>query len=358
MSERRTRILFNVFADRGVYNAQSLNAREIARRLDPERFTSTLFYANAPDVRLQNCPHIRLIQLPPRLGSLTILNEMLSPRYDILFYPAGERATRGYFALAPLLQRKKHVVMPIEGTVAQLRDTSAASQNLFLSLARQSNTLYACSEFIADDFKREYDLKLSVIPVGVDTKLFYPQERSAHTGIAKILFVGSLQPRKQVHVILDLAAALRGTNTEFQIVGDVIGDPSYREGLLRRVETESLHTVHFFPARQQNELAALMRDADILVLPSRLEGLPKVTLEAAATGLPCIIFDDYASASVVDGVTGYQVKTFDEMLARTETLIQNRALRLQMGAAATLHAQQFDWDKIARKWEETLDLSR
>lgn len=358
MSDHRTRILFNVFADRGVYNAQSLNAREIARRLNPQRFTSTLFYARDPDARVRDYPHIQLIPLPPRLGSLTILNEMLSPHYDILFYPSGDRATRGYFALAPLLHRKKRVVMPIEGTVAQLRDTSAASQKLFLSLARQSDALYACSEFVADDYQREYHLKISVIPVGVDTKLFYPQNRSEHSGTVKILFVGSIQPRKQVNVILDLAAKLRGTNSEFQIVGDVIGNPSYREGLLRRVEMEDLNNVHFFPARQQNELAAMMRDADIFVLPSRLEGLPKVTLEAAATGLPCIIFDDYASPSVVDGGTGYQVKTFDEMLARLETLSQNRTLRLQMGAAATLHAQQFDWDKIARKWEETLDISR
>jgi glycosyltransferase involved in cell wall biosynthesis len=354
VSERRTRVLFNVFADRGVYNAQSLNAREIARRLNPQRFTSTLFSANAPDARVQGFPNIRLIQLPPRLGSFTILNEMLSPRYDIFFYPLGDLATRGYFALAPLLQRKKRVVMPIEGTVAQLRETSAALQNLFLSLARQSDALYACSEFVAKGFEQDYSLKMSVIPVGVDTKLFYSRDRFAHTGTVKILFVGSIQPRKQVHVILDLAAAMRGTNAEFQIVGDVIGDPSYREGLVHRVETEPLDNVHFFPARQQNELAAMMREADIFVLPSRLEGLPKVTLEAAATGLPCIIFDDYASPSVVEGVTGYQVKTFEQMLARLERLIQNRALRLQLGTAATLHARQFDWDKIARQWEEAL----
>ena len=98
-----------------------------------------------------------------------------------------------------------------------------------------------------------------------------------------------------------------------------------------------------------------MRDSDIFILPSRVEGMPKVTLEAAATGLPCIVFSDYKTPSVVDGMTGFQVETFEQMLNRLQLLIQDEDLRRRMGAAATSYAKQFDWDHIAAQWEATFD---
>jgi glycosyltransferase involved in cell wall biosynthesis len=44
-----------------------------------------------------------------------------------------------------------------------------------------------------------------------------------------------------------------------------------------------------------------MRESDILLVPSRLEGIPRVTLEAAAAGLPAVVFDDYQTPSVLLG---------------------------------------------------------
>ena len=95
-----------------------------------------------------------------------------------------------------------------------------------------------------------------------------------------------------------------------------------------------------------------MRDSDIFLLPSRLEGIPKVTLEAAATGLPCVVFRDYETPSVVDGKTGYQAGTIEEMMLALEKLILDRTLRQRMGAAAREHVQQFDWDLVADLWRK------
>ena len=95
-----------------------------------------------------------------------------------------------------------------------------------------------------------------------------------------------------------------------------------------------------------------MRQSDIFLLPSRLEGIPKVTLEAAATGLPCIVFRDYQTPSVIDGVTGFQVETTEEMMQALATLISDRALRKQMGEAARKHMTNFDWNVVARQWQK------
>jgi D-inositol-3-phosphate glycosyltransferase len=125
--------------------------------------------------------------------------------------------------------------------------------------------------------------------------------------------------------------------------------------LRRRYLELNLPNVSFEDPVPQHQLAEAMRESDVFLLPSRVEGVPKVTLEAAAAGLPCIVFDDYQTPSVVDGITGFQVKTFEEMLERLQLLIQDSALRDKMGACAVCHARQFEWDSVAARWAETLD---
>ena len=95
----------------------------------------------------------------------------------------------------------------------------------------------------------------------------------------------------------------------------------------------------------------LLKNFDILVLPSRLEGVPKVTLEAAASGMPCVIFDDYQSPSVIDGITGFQVNTFEQMVERVRLLVDDQQLRWEMGTRAAEHVKKYDWGTVIKLLE-------
>src|ERR1700685_1186492 len=86
------RTLFLPDVDSGNTNAQSLNVREIALRLDPERFHTTLWYETEPDARLRNRANLRLLQLPSRGKTMRILSEMLSG-YDVIAYADYSPAT-------------------------------------------------------------------------------------------------------------------------------------------------------------------------------------------------------------------------------------------------------------------------
>jgi glycosyltransferase involved in cell wall biosynthesis len=55
---------------------------------------------------------------------------------------------------------------------------------------------------------------------------------------------------------------------------------------------------------------------------------------------------------VIHERTGFLVATDKELGAKLELLIRNPQLRKSMAEAAVSHAQQFDWDVIARQWEE------
>src|ERR1700752_4939445 len=94
-------------------NAQSLNAREIVLRLDPERFESTLWYEYEPDPRLVGRAGIRLLKLPSRGKTWRILREMLSG-YDVIAYMDFSPASYLFLHLPRIVRSRATTVYHIE----------------------------------------------------------------------------------------------------------------------------------------------------------------------------------------------------------------------------------------------------
>src|ERR1700730_12631581 len=79
-------LLVDSLADEGLTNAQMIKAREIVSRLNPDRFSVTMFMHGPPASQISERPNTRLIQLPDRLQTITVLTHFLFGRQDILFY--------------------------------------------------------------------------------------------------------------------------------------------------------------------------------------------------------------------------------------------------------------------------------
>ncbi|MGC1646537.1 MAG: glycosyltransferase, partial [Candidatus Sulfotelmatobacter sp.] len=165
--------------------------------------------------------------------------------------------------------------------------------------------------------------------------------------VPTVLFAGTLVERKGPQHVIDAAAIFRNVN--FRLVG--AGREGFETVLREKIRQLGLNNVTLEGSKSQSEILEIMRASDIFILPSRLEGIPKVTLEAAATGLPCIVFRDYETPSVVDGITGFQVATPEEMMQRLGQLISDSSLCEQMGQAARQHALQFDWNVVSPLWQ-------
>jgi len=73
--------------------------------------------------------------------------------------------------------------------------------------------------------------------------------------------------------------------------------------------------------------------------------------QAASCGLPAVAMDFYRPEYVVNGETGYLVKSERELSDKLGVLLSNQDLRQKMSAAAARHALQFDWEKVTRDWE-------
>lgn len=129
----------------------------------------------------------------------------------------------------------------------------------------------------------------AVIHVGVHLR-GPPPARPPRGRTFRILYVGSLESRKGVDVLLRAVAGLDG-EVELQVVGD--GPERGRLEALRGALGIEDRVV--FQGRKSNEaVLAAMGGADVLVVPSRIgprnqtEGLPTVIVEAMANELPVV----------------------------------------------------------------------
>ncbi|MBZ5598764.1 MAG: glycosyltransferase family 4 protein [Acidobacteriia bacterium] len=328
-------------------NAQSLNAREIALRLDPERFESTLFYERKPDQRLLHCASVRLVRMPPRARTLRVLAEMmLWP--DVIAYVDYSPASYLFLRLPKVLRPGKVAVGHVEAPSGQLATAPRSVRRLHDGVLPRCDVHTAITDFVRREAEANLGVKAEfMLPVGVDTNMFVPPP-ARRNPVPTVLFAGTVMERKGPQLLVEAAKQL--PEAMFWIAGS--GRDGFDEVLRKRCGDLGVRNVQFRGPQPQTSMAALMQRSDIFLLPSRLEGLPKVTLEAAATGLPCVVFRDYETPSVVEGVTGFQVASFEEMVFRLKLLIENKELRLRMGAAAVEHAKKFDWNVVAPQWQQ------
>jgi glycosyltransferase involved in cell wall biosynthesis len=100
----------------------------------------------------------------------------------------------------------------------------------------------------------------------------------------------------------------------------------------------------------RTDVAALLRGADLFVLPSHREGMPRAIIEAMMTGLPVVATDIRgAREQVIDGETGLLVPVKDEaaLAAALGRLVADPALRARMGKASLARARaEYDEAKV------------
>jgi glycosyltransferase involved in cell wall biosynthesis len=142
--------------------------------------------------------------------------------------------------------------------------------------------------------------------------------------------------------------AARLPHVFFRLAGRGETEPACR-ALAERL---SCKNVSFLGQRTPAQLGQEMRQADVFLFPSILEGHPQVLGQAAACGLPAIAMNVYRPEYVVNGQTGFLVESDSDLAQKLGSLIGNPGLRHSMAGAAVVHSRKFDWDRIAIQWSE------
>jgi glycosyltransferase involved in cell wall biosynthesis len=135
---------------------------------------------------------------------------------------------------------------------------------------------------------------------GVDHERFRPVDRSpakAKLGIVGplIVTVGALIPGKGQRVAIDTIERLPGAT--LLLAGDG-PDRAALEAIVRRKRLEP--RIRFLGNLPHHEVAGLMAAADVMLLPSRAEGLANVWVEALASGTPVVTCDVGGAREVID----------------------------------------------------------
>ena len=103
----------------------------------------------------------------------------------------------------------------------------------------------------------------------------------------RVVFCARLDERKGVSKFIELADSHRSSKNLFEIYGP---DGGELELVRREIEKRNLSdVVHYKGALQANDVQKLLREIDLLVLPSRDDNFPMVVLEALAVGTPVLV---------------------------------------------------------------------
>ncbi|SFO74178.1 Glycosyltransferase involved in cell wall bisynthesis [Algoriphagus ornithinivorans] len=184
--------------------------------------------------------------------------------------------------------------------------------------------------------------KIFVVPYGVNHSMFPYVKKHNTKGKFTILFMGQMVQRKGLADLLYSVELLKSSNLKVIICGRGNIDI----GILNHfshLDLDIRHNVSNF------ELLEIVKEVNLFVMPSLVEGFGHVILEAMSMGLVPITTSNTCGPDVItDELNGFIVKPKDPH--ELATLIDSKISRIndlnEMGHLASIRANEFSWEKF------------
>lgn len=291
------------------------------------------------------------------LAALAISNHSTAPLLDWL--------TRGADVFhASVLVRRPPSRVRLTATVHDLTAflmpelhprSNLVAERSFAQLARRADRLIAVSECTRQDAVRTLGIapdKICTIHSGVAEAFFDPpaalvDEVRVRYGLQRpfVLFVGTIEPRKNVDLLLDayesLPASLR-EQYELVVAGPV--------GWAAESTVARLRTVRYLGYIPERDLAPLTAAAEVFVYPSLYEGFGFPVAQAMAAGV-AVITSNVSSLPEVAGNAALLVdpRSQSELRAALVRMLGSPDLRRALRLAGRERARDFRWEVCAAK---------
>ena len=266
----------------------------------------------------------------------------------------------------PLLPREMRVVttmhdvlpLTIPGYFAR-EDLAHAYQRERQADIDRSSVVITDSEFSKREITRHLRVEREpiVIPCGTDIGTY--AATAAKPGYPYFLYVGGLDPRKSVDMLLRVFVRLASERMlDSKLI--VTGSRRHAPASITTLLDDGVRRGHILYRGyvDDDELANLYAGALGLVYPSRYEGFGMPPLEAMTLGCPVITCRE-ASIPEVCGEAAYYVTPADERSLTTAltTIERDPAMRLRLASEGRARAAKFSWDRAAKKFLDVLELS-
>lgn len=189
---------------------------------------------------------------------------------------------------------------------------------------------------------------------GCDLKVFTPERRSQAFRSSKnmletdvvIIWVGRLVPEKRPDIWLNTVKRLQ--NEGLPVKAMVVGNGTFEKTL------SQLKSVTCCGWLSGPSLGEAYASSDVLLFPSDVETFGNVTLEALASGCPCVVEEKCGGHLVQHGVNGFTCPAgdFEAFYQATKRIVQDAALRKQMAHKAREGSWNFERHKIMQQMLE------
>ena len=272
-------------------------------------------------------------------------------------------------AYAPAFPPRTGVVSVHDLILEQFPECFPESRSLRYRTARalEAQTLRRATTLLADSFETREDLlrrhqvpvaRTHVAPLGVHPR-FAPATPTQIAAVRKhhqlavpfVLYVGGIDPRKDVPVLLSAFAQVKAGRTEpllLVLAGAVRLSPEYPALLDQAARLGIADSLRVLESVPLDHLAMLLTAASVFAFPSRSEGFGLPPLEAMACGTPVVssrggslgeVLGD-AALTVAPGDTD----GFARELARA---LDDEALRAHLRAQGLARAASYTWARTA-----------
>jgi len=160
-----------------------------------------------------------------------------------------------------------------------------------------------------------------------------------------VLFVGTIEPRKNLDLLLDayraLAPELRAA-FELVVAGPV--------GWQAERTVERLRSVRYLGYVPEADLAPLTAAASVFAYPSLYEGFGFPVAQAMAAGVAVVTSNSSSLPEVAgDGALLVDPRSLEELKAALGRLLGSAQLRASLGAAGRARAQRYRWKECAAR---------
>jgi len=284
-------------------------------------------------------------------------------KYDIVHYHAIGPSTVSFIARMFL----KKTVATIHGLDWQRKKWNFLA-TLYLKFAERTayyfpNKTISVSRTLKDYYDKKYNGNIEYIPNGVNSapepsNEIITQKHGLETN-GYVVFISRLEPEKGCHYLIE---AFKKISTDKKLV--IVGDSIYSKDYVRSLHemAENNENIIFTGNVIGQELAELFENAYLFVLPSEIEGLPIVILEALSFG-KCILASDIPENMEVlfpppkknGSQYGYSFhsKNINDLSEKLETLIDSPEKVAEMASKAKEYVEQnFKWDIITNQTEQ------
>jgi len=190
-----------------------------------------------------------------------------------------------------------------------------------------------------------------LVPNGVGPEFFHVRSFSGGTA-NKLLFVGTWIDHKGIYYLTEAFEKVLRAVPDARLT--IAGCQEPEEEVRRFFPQVAQAALEIWPFVARAEISSLYAEHQIFVLPSLMEGMPLVLLEAMASGMPVVTTESSGMTDLVeDSHDGLFVIPGDaeSLSAAIVKLCRDPELRVRLGSAAQEKMKRYTWKKTARRTE-------